>query len=336
MSPLEQLNPMQRYLVHEFVEDYEDGHLSRRDMLSRVLHITGGVATAATVLTTLGVNPAGAQGATPPPPDGPQSPISVAPDDSRVVTSEITFPGADDETVMAYEAAPSGELKPSGSATPVGSGLYPLILVCHENRGLTDHIRDVTRRFATSGYTACAVDLLSRQGGTAAVEDPSEIPAILTDGDPSRHVADFQAAITYYSGRPEVDSSRIGMNGFCFGGGITWRAATEIAELTAAVPFYGPPPPLEAVSNIQAAILGVYSDDPNDFANEGRDELVAALEEANVTFEINVYPGTQHAFHNDTSQRYNREQALAAWEDALAWFAQYLRGGTAMAQPASG
>jgi carboxymethylenebutenolidase len=87
------------------------------------------------------------------------------------------------------------------------------------------------------------------------------------------------------------------------------------------------------VPNIQAAVLGMYSDDPSDFANEGRDELEAALEEAGVTFQINIYPDTQHAFHNDTGQRYNEEQALVAWQDALNWFSQHVRGG--MATPTS-
>ena len=109
------------------------------------------------------------------------------------------------------------------------------------------------------------------------------------------------------------------MNGFCLGGGITLRAATDIAELTAVAPFYGPPPPLETVPAIEAAVRGVYSDDPDDFANEGRDELAAALE-------IAVYPGTQHAFHNDTGPRYNAEAALAAWEDTVAFFAAELKG----------
>ena len=319
MSPLEQLNPMQRYLVHEFVEDYEDGLLSRRDMISRVLHITGGVAAAATVLTSLGVRATGAQGATPPSPNGPQSPLSVPEDDPRVLASNVTFAGADEAPVQAYQAVPAEQL---------GEKL-PLVLVCHENRGLTEHIRDVARRLAVEGYLACAVDLLSRQGGTDAVEDPSEIPAILTEGDMSRHVADFQAAIDHYEVSGEADMSRIGMTGFCFGGGITWRAATQIEELDAAVAWYGPPPPLGEVPNIQAAVLGIYSDDPDDFANEGRDDLEAALEEAGVTYEINVYPDTQHAFHNDTGQRYNEEQALVAWQDMLAWFDQYLAGDTA-------
>ncbi len=325
MSPIDQLNPMQRYLVHEFVEDYEDGLLSRRDMMSRVLHITGSVAGAATLLTALGVKAAGAQGSTPVAPNGPRSPISVPEDDSRVIATNLTYAGADEERVSAYQVVP---------AEMLGEQL-PLVLVCHENRGLTEHIRDVARRFAVEGYLACAVDLLSRQGGTDAIEDPSSIPAILTEGDPARHVADFQAAIAHYGVSGEVDMERIGMNGFCFGGGITWRAATQIAELKAAVPFYGPPPPLDQVPDIQAAVLGVYSDDPDDFANEGRDDLVAALEAAGVTFEINVYPGTQHAFHNDTGQRYNEEQALLAWNDMLAWFDQHLVAGAgASATPA--
>jgi carboxymethylenebutenolidase len=198
------------------------------------------------------------------------------------------------------------------------------VLICHENRGLTEHIRDVTRRWAVEGYYAVAVDLLSRNGGTAAITDAAEIPSLLTSGvDPARHVGDFQAAVTYLGGDASADLDRLAMTGFCFGGGITWRAATMMPELKAAAPFYGPPPPLDQVPNIKAAMLGIYSDDPNDFANEGRDELVAALEAAEVVHQINIYPNTQHAFHNDTGQRYNEEAALQAWADTVAWFAQY-------------
>jgi len=320
MSPLDRLNPMQKYLVHEFVEDYEDGLMSRRDMVSRVLKITGSAAAAASVLTTLGVRAGGAQELAQDMPTEPQSPLSVAADDPRVVAEQISFPGVDGETVMAYQAKPAAE----SGGTPVALVPFPVILVCHENRGLNPHIEDVVRRYAVNGYLACAIDLLSREGGTAAIADPSEVPAILTEGDPNRHVADFQAAVTYYGAVPDADTSRIGMNGFCFGGGITWRAATAIAELKAAVPFYGPPPPLEDVPNIQSAVLGVYSDDPNDFANEGLDDLRTALDEAGITFQINVYPESQHAFHNDTGLRYSEAEALAAWEDTLAWFEQYV------------
>jgi carboxymethylenebutenolidase len=254
--------------------------------------------------------------------------LSVAADDPRVVSADLSFDG-NETTIMAYSAKPSGMAGATPEAAPVASpsasGAFPVVLICHENRGLTDHIKDVTRRWAVQGYLAVAVDLLSRDGGTAAIADPAEIPALLTrDVDPNRHVGDFQATVEYLKSDVSADLGRVAMTGFCFGGGITWRGATAIPELKSAAPFYGPPPPIEDVPKITAAVLGVYSDDPGDFANEGRDDLVAALEAAGVTHQINIYPGTQHAFHNDTGQRYNEEQAIAAWNDTVAWFGRYV------------
>lgn len=330
---MRELTQFENYLVHEFVDDYVDGIMSRRDMMRRVLHITGGVATTATILTKLGVRPASAQDATPPPsltPAGPQSPISVAEDDPRVTGGDITFPGGDSVEITAYQALPAEH-----------DGPLPVVLICHENRGLTPHIRDVARRWAVEGYLAAAVDLLSREGGSANIADPAEIPALLTQqADAQRHVDDFKAAAAYYRGVAEADTSRLAMTGFCFGGGITWRCATQMPELKGAAPYYGPPPPLDAVPNITAAVIGIYSDDPDDFANNGRDELIAALEAAGVTFEIKVYPGTQHAFNNDTGPRYNAEQSLAAWGDVTAWFERYVKNaggdtGTPGATPAA-
>ena len=330
---MRELNQFQNYLVHEFVDDYNDGLMSRRDMVARVLHITGGVAAAATMLTTLGVRAADANEPMKLVQQGSPTPLSsrsVPEDDPAIRASEITY-DSDGAAITAYEVFPSGNATPVAAspvsstpeASPVsGSGL-PLILVCHENRGLTDHIRDVARRLAVAGYVAVAPDLVSREGGTAA-NSPDEIPAILTNVDPARHVSDFQAALAHYGTVEGVDIARNGMVGFCFGGGITWRTATATPELKAAVPFYGPPPPLEDVPNIRAAVLGVYAEDSGDFANEGRDELEAALSAAGTTFQINVYPGTQHAFHNDTGPRYNEEQALVAWDDTLAWLGEYV------------
>ena len=190
-DPLSPLNDMQRYLVHEFVEDYQDGYLSRRDLMAKVGHIAGGAAAAAAILTWFGVPEEGAaQEASPSPaPAGPQSPLSVPEDDPRVAAAEITFPSGD-ATYMAYEARPAGGATPAAAASPA-AGVSALVLVCHENRGLTDHIRDVARRFAVEGYVACAVDLLSPEGGTASVTDASAIPGILTEGDLGRHVAAF-------------------------------------------------------------------------------------------------------------------------------------------------
>lgn len=351
------MNLFQEYLIHEFVEDYKDGYLSRRDLIRRVLHITGGAASTATVLVALGcggspqptptpttaggttataapaspaASPTGAASPTaaaspgaspsaspagsPAAGQGARSPVAVAADDPAIEAQDISFQG-NGTTLLAYQARPRA-----------GGGPLPVVLVCHENRGLTEHIRDVTRRFAKEGYLACAVDLLSREGGTASVADQAQIPGLLSNADPSRHVGDFQAAADFYQGQPDLaDAERIGMTGYCFGGGITWRAATQIQELKAAVPFYGPPPPLDQVPNIQAAVFGVYSSDPGDFANNGRDDLEAALKAAGITYQIKVYPGTQHAFHNDTGPRWNQAQALAAWQDTLDWFGQHLK-----------
>ena len=246
--------------------------------------------------------------------------MSVPASDPTIEGVDITFPGAGGATIMAYQA----RLK-SAAGTP-----QALILVCHENRGLTDHIRDVARRYAREGFTACAVDLVSRQGGTASITDPNQFSGLLTGQsvNPDQFVGDFASAVAYYQTKPElVDAERIGMNGFCFGGGIVWRSTEQIPELKAAVPFYGAPPPLDQVSQIEAAVLGVYSSDPNDFANNRRDELDRALTASGVVHEFKVYPGTNHAFHNDTGNAYNETQAVAAWGDTIAWFKKYLSAG---------
>jgi carboxymethylenebutenolidase len=323
-----ELSQFENYLVHEFVEDYVDGVMSRRDMMRRVLHITGGVAATATVLTQLGVKSASAQEGTPAPrptPTGPRSTVSVAEDDPAITASDITFTGHDGAEITAYQAMPSS-----------GDGPFPVVLICHANRGVTPHIQDVARRWAAQGYLAVAVDLVSREGGTAAIADPAEIPAIIVDeNNIQRHVDDFKAAADFYATQENADTSRLGMQGFCIGGAITWRAATQMPELKGAAPFYGPPPPLEEVPNIRAAVFGVYTDDPDDGANEGREELIAALEEAGVTFEIEIYPDTEHGFHDDTGARWNEEQALAAWNDTVAWFETYVKDATAAATPSS-
>jgi carboxymethylenebutenolidase len=240
---------------------------------------------------------------------GAQSPLSVPEGDPDLSTGDVTFTSQDAE-ITAY------------LARPIAEGSYPAVMICHENRGLTDHIRDVARRFAKEGYVAIAVDLLSREGGTAANERDA-VPGLLTNAGMDRHVADFKAALAYLEEQEFVEDGRIGMTGFCFGGGVTWLSAAQIPELKAAVPFYGPGPDLADVPNIQAAVLGVFAE-TDDWVNAGREPLQEALEAAGKTFEIKTYPGTGHAFHNDTGERYVEEQALQAWNDMLAWFEQYI------------
>ena len=316
------LGPFDQYLIHEFVEDYRDGLMSRRDMIRRVIYITGGVASAATVLTSMGITPmtraALATETLALYQETPQSPLSVAADDPRVNAESLEIPATDGSMIMAYRVVPVD------SATPTAAEGLPLVMICHENRGLTEHILDVTRRWAVAGYAAVALDLLSREGGTDAIEDPAAIPGLFSEIDPSRHVGDFMDTAAYFQDVDGIDGSRVGMTGFCFGGGITWRVATAMPDLNAAAPYYGPPPELEEVPNISAAVLGVYSDDPDDFANNGREDLEQALIAAGTTFQFNIYPDTQHAFNNDTGGRWNEEASLQAWNDTLAWFGEYV------------
>lgn len=319
---MKETQTFRKYLIEEFYDDYREGEISRRTFIRRVAFITGSMAATIAAMSAVGCRPIELPAATEPmptdtpaaqptsvPPTDPQSPLSVAEDDPDVAAEDITFPNGDEE-IMAYLAQPAAE------------GVYPAILVCHENRGLTVHIRDVARRFAKNGYVALAVDLLSREGGTDA-HDRDAVPGLLTEAGADRHVGDFVAGSEYLGTLDTVDGERLGMIGFCFGGGITWRVATALPTLKAAAPFYGPAPEVEQVPNINAAVLGVYAEQ-DERINGGIEPLEAALEAAGKTYQINIYPGVNHAFHNDTGQRYNEEQATQAWEDTLAWFAEYV------------
>lgn len=323
---MKKLNTFQKYFVEEFYDDYREGLISRRSFIRRLVFITGSMAAAAATMSALGCAPAEVPAPTEPvPPPEPtattapaagstqggavpdaQSPLSVPEGDPAVNASDITL-----DQITGY------------LARPAATGNGAAVLVCHENRGLTPHIRDVARRFAKEGYVALALDLLSREGGTASL-DRDEVPGLLTDAGPERHVGDFTAAFAYLQGLEGVDGQRIGMTGFCFGGGITWRCATALPDLKAAVPFYGPAPELEQVPNIKAAVLGVYAEQ-DERINAGIEPLQQALTEAKITHEIKIYPGVNHAFHNDTGERYNEAQATQAWNDMLAWFETHLK-----------
>jgi carboxymethylenebutenolidase len=318
------LNDLQLYCIEEFVENYRDGLLTRRDMLRRVLAITGGVATTATLLLSLGCAPTPPATPTPIAPtsqpttapaaaqaaasSGARSPLSVRADDPTIVAADVSFPG-EGATILGYLAQPKA------------TGPFAAVLVCHENRGLVEHIRDVTRRLAKAGYVGLAVDLLSREGGTAKV-DPSQAAAKLT-ANPARNVADFQAGFRYLQAQPYAKPSATGMVGFCFGGGVTWLVAMAIPELKAVVPYYGPIPPLDNVAKIQAAVLGLYGGEDR-FVNPGIPAMEKAMKDNGKTFEKIIYPGAGHAFNNDTGPGYNEQAALDAWQKTLSWFKRYL------------
>lgn len=358
-EPLENLNHLQRYLVEEYVEDYQEGAMTRRQALKFIAAVMGSLAVANTVLAGCAPMPApeptAAAAATAVPPTvAPTQAATVAPavaasptpaqiratatqavlatiatlptpapqpvpagvnvpaGDPAIEAGEVTFPG-NGLTVIGYQARPKA------------AGPFPAIVVAHENRGLTDYIQDVTRRLAKAGYVALAVDQLSKQGGTAKVSDPAQIPAALSAASPDELTGYYLSGIKYLQGLSFVQGERLGMVGFCFGGGMTWLAATKSPDLKAAVPFYGPNPPLDGVAGIKAAVLAIYGE-TDQRINAGIPAIEEAMKKNNKVFEKQIYPGAGHAFHNDTGRAYNPQAAEDAWKRTLEWFAKYVKG----------
>lgn len=326
---------LRNYLIEEFVEDYQEGKITRREVLKKLAAIFGSAAIANSFLAACAPTPT----ATPVPPPATTAPTAarvpptitsaptlvpttapaaaptpaavgtVMPDDPAIEAKMVEFKSGSD-TIMAYLAKPKGD------------GPFPIVLICHENRGLTDHIKDVTRRAAKAGYASLAVDLLSREGGTDKVG--ANVPGVLGNTQPTRFVDDFKAGLAYMQAQSFVQKDRAGMFGFCFGGGVTWRCATQIAELRAAIPFYGPNPPLEDVPKIKAAVLAIYGGTDTRI-NAGIPEIENAMKANGKVFEKLIYDGAGHAFHNDTGGSYNATAARDAWLKTLAWLDKYVK-----------
>ena len=294
-----------QYLTEEVVEDYSDGIIGRREALRRLGMLGLTAALAGSLLAAC--DAAGQGGASEPATGTPAGSVPAGP--SARSTESITFAGPQDRKLQGAWAA---------ADNPRGA-----VLVIHENRGLTDHIRSVTGRLAASGYSALAVDLLSEEGGTASFTDEAEVTAALNSVPDSRFVADMKAAIGELETRA-VDA-KIGAVGFCFGGGMVWSllAAGE-PRLAAAAPFYGPlPDGADFAGSPNAAVLGVYAEQ-DERVNATREKAAEALEKARLTHEIVTFPNAGHAFFNDTGQRYNPAAAAAAYQKLIDWFGSHL------------
>jgi len=299
------------YLTGEVVEDYADGLISRREALRQLSMLGVGAAVATPLLAACDSaddtpSPEG-EGPTPTPTQsgpasGPAGPPALA-------TQAITFAGPEGRTLQAAFAA---------ATTPRGA-----VLVIHENRGLTDHIRSVAGRMAASGFSALALDLLSAEGGTAKFTDPAQATAALNAAPPARFIADMKAGIDELGRR--VAGAKPAAMGFCFGGGMVWSLlASGEPRLRAAVPFYGPAPANpDFAGSKSAAVLGIYAEQ-DARVNASRDAAEAALRKAQMTYEIVTFPGANHAFFNDTGERYNPGAASDAYAKVIDWFGRHL------------
>jgi carboxymethylenebutenolidase len=292
--------------IDSLVHLYVDGAFSRRDLIRRVAKYTGSLAAAVAVLRGYDVF---AQAATPCPAN-----VQVPADAPDLITEDVTYPGEAGD-LFGYVAYPRN----------AGTTTLPGVIVIHENRGLVDHIKDVTRRAARAGFVALGPDLLSRQGGTNQFPDATTQAAAYGRTTVGERQADLISSLTYLKARSNVIFDRIGGVGFCAGGGNLWNLALVAPELRAAVPFYGTPvPPTDQIPNLATPVLAIYAElDRNLTTQMGT--VMAALEQQQKTFGFVVYQGANHAFHNDTGPAYNAEAACDAWARTIAWFNKYLR-----------
>ncbi len=276
---------------------FTHGGMTRRDFLDRLAELAGSVAAGAALLPLLQNNYAQA--------------AIVADNDPRLAIDRV-----------AYDS-PKGKIN-AYLARPKSKGKRPTVIVIHENRGLNPHLEDIARRFAVEGFVALAPDLLSLYGGTPPDEDKAR--DLHTQNAPTGRedmIAAAVAAIGFMQKHPE-STGKVGAIGFCFGGGVVNRMATDNASLLAAVPYYGAQPPADKVPAIKAALLLQYAENDENI-DKGIPAYEAALKANNKKYAIHIYPGTQHAFNNDTgAARYNKAASDLAWERTLAFFKEHL------------
>lgn len=199
-------------------------------------------------------------------------------------------------------------------------GKVPAVVVVHENRGLNPYIEDVARRVVKAGYIALAPDGLSSVGGYPGNDDAGR--ELQQKVDPTKLMNDFFAAVEFLQKYPEA-TGKVGITGFCYGGGVSNAAAVAYPDLACAVPFYGRQAPVEEVARINAPILLHYAE-LDTRINEGWPAMEAALKAHNKVYKAHIYPGVNHGFHNDSTPRYDQAAAELAWQRTLAWFAKYL------------
>jgi carboxymethylenebutenolidase len=295
---------MERMKASEFDQDllnlfdaYVHGAIDRRGFLEKARKYAVGGVTAAMLLDALNPKFAEAQ--------------QVPKDDKRLKTDYLDYD------------SPQGTGKMRGYfVRPVNAtGKLPGVLVVHENRGLNPHIEDIARRLALDNFVAFAPDALTPLGGYPGDEDKAR--ELFPKLDQTKTREDFVAATSFLKTRPEC-TGRVGVVGFCYGGGIANMLATRVPDLGAAVPFYGRQPAPADVPNIKAPLLIHYAENDQG-VNAGWPAYETALKANNIKYTAYIYPGTQHGFNNDTTPRYDEAAAKLAWQRTVEFFNKNLR-----------
>jgi len=280
----------------DYYDYYAHGKITKREFLNLAARYAVGGVTALALFNMLKPNYALAE--------------QVKFTDPDILPEYITYPSPNGHgEVRGYLVKPSK-----------ASGKVPAVVVVHENRGLNPYIEDVARRVAKAGYIALAPDGLSSVGGYPGNDDEGKV--LQQKVDPTKLMNDFFAAVEFMKKYSEA-TGKVGITGFCYGGGVSNAAAVAYPELDCAVPFYGRQPAAADVPKIKAPLLLHYAElDKN--INEGWPTYEAALKLNNKVYEAYIYPGVNHGFHNDSTPRYDEPAAELAWQRTLSWFEKYL------------
>ncbi len=292
---------IQRQAIELYDRFTHEGDMDRRDFMARLTRIAGSAAAASALLADVACKA--------------ETQPQVAADDHRLLTREVQWEPRPGRHYQGYSAAP---------AVVDHRGPLPVIMVIHENRGLNDHIRDITRRFALAGFEALAPDWLSPVGGTPA-GDEDRARTMIGQLEMAATAADGAATIAWL-GRDRRPPRKVGIVGFCWGGGLVDRlAVTAGATLSAAVSYYGPAPDPAEAPRVRAPILFHLAGLDNRVNGTAR-PFAAAITAAHGSATVIEHPNVDHAFNNDTSAaRYNREAATQAWAQTLDFFRRHLR-----------
>ena len=279
----------------ELYDYYAHGQINRREFLDRAALLTVG-GTALSLLTALCPNYALAE--------------QVSFSDPAIVAEYVMYPSPNGNgQVRGYLVRPAK-----------AEGKLPAVVVVHENRGLNPYIEDVARRLAKAGFIALAPDGLTSVGGYPGNDEQGL--ALQQKVDPTKLMNDFFAAVEWLM-HHDASTGKVGITGFCYGGGVANAAAVAYPELGAAVSFYGRQPGADEVSRIQAPLMLHYAG-LDTRINEGWPAFEQALKANGKVYEAHVYPGVNHGFHNDSTPRYDEAAATLAWDRTLAWFGKYL------------
>jgi len=291
--------------IQNLIHLHVDGAFNRRELIQRLVKYTGSVTAATAAVESAGLLHAQAPAC----PAG----VQVAEDDAAISAGMVTLHG-EGGPLFAYQVLPTNVALPR-----------PAVIVIHENRGLNEHIKDVTRRAAKAGFVALGIDLLSRQGGTDQFPDPVNAGAAYNRTQPLQRREDLRSALLTMRDQSYVLGGLVGAVGFCAGGGNCLDLAISSPELTAAAVFYGNVPnPADSIQGMRAAFIGFFGEADRNL-NTGIPRLLTALQATQRVYSMHVYEGARHAFHNDTGAAYDPAAACDAWGKTMEFFGRHLR-----------